>query len=379
MADDQPPDRDDGGADVGAKRYPTRPPQQQSDATSKRRPRWGFIVLGVVVVIGAVLGVLYWLAHRDEIVTDDAFTDGRSVTIAPRISGSVVSLDVNDNQFVHAGQRLLQIDPSDYATARNGAQGDLAAVQAQLANARANLAITQVTQPARLAQAQAQLASAQANAVKAQRDYQRFHSIDPAATTRQSVEQATAGDRVAAAQVAQAEAQVAQASTVKLDVKQAEAQISQLEAQQTQAAARLAQANLNLGYTQILAPQDGWIARRNVETGNYVTPGMTVLALVTPDIWVTGNFKEDQLARMRPGQRVRLHVDAYPHLRLEGHVDSVQLGSGSRFSAFPAENATGNFVKIVQRVPVKIVIDRGLDPKVPLPLGISVEPTVFVK
>ena len=127
------------------------------------------------------------------------------------------------------------------------------------------------------------------------------------------------------------------------------------------------------------APQDGWITRRNVERGNYVTAGQALLSLVTKQVWVTANFKEDQLDRMRPGQSVDMTLDAFSDLRLKGHVDSIQLGSGQRFSAFPAENATGNFVKIVQRVPVKIVIDSGLDPDRPLPLGLSVNPTVRLK
>jgi membrane fusion protein (multidrug efflux system) len=355
--DDQPPEDD------GAKRYPARPPQQPpGGAPPKRKPRWGFIILGIVVVVGAVLGVLWWLAHRNELTTDDAFTDGRAITLAPRVSGNVIALDVNDNQYVKAGQRMIQIDPRDYIAARDQAAGDLRAVQAQLANAQVNLQLQQVTQPARLAQAHA-----------------RFHAIDPAATTRQDIDAATATERQAAAEVAQAQAQVNQASTVGLNIDQAQAQIRQLEGQVAQSQAKLDQANLNLSYTAVTAPQDGWVARRNVEQGNYVEVGATIFSIVTPEVWVTANYKEDELKRMRPGQHVRIHVDAYPQLKLEGHVDSVQLGSGSKFSAFPAENATGNFVKIVQRVPVKIVIDRGLDPNLPLPLGISVEPTVDLR
>ena len=127
------------------------------------------------------------------------------------------------------------------------------------------------------------------------------------------------------------------------------------------------------------APQDGWITKRNVEVGNYINVGQQIFSIVSPEVWVTANFKEGQLDYMRPGQKVRIKVDAYPSLDLRGHVDSIQLGSGSKFTAFPPENATGNFVKVVQRVPVKIVIDSGLDPNIPLPLGISVEPTVTVK
>ena len=366
-------------ADDGAKRYPTPQAVASSSTAARRKPRWGFIVLGIVVAVGAVTGVLWWLAHRNQLTTDDAFTDGRAVTLAPRVNGAVISLDVNDNQYVKAGQRLLQIDPRDYIAARDQAQGDLLAVQAQLASARVNLQLQQVTQPARLAQAQAELESARAAQVKAARDFARFHSIDPAATTRQDIDAATATERQATAQVAQAQAQVEQASTVGLNISQAEAQVHQLEGQVAQSQAKLYQANLNLGFTTMKAPQDGWVAQRNVEMGNYVQVGATLFSLVTPDVWIIGNYKEDELKRMRPGQRVRIHVDAYPQLKLEGHIDSIQLGSGSKFSAFPAENATGNFVKIVQRVPVKIVIDRGLDPNLPLPLGISVEPTVYLQ
>jgi membrane fusion protein (multidrug efflux system) len=380
MADHQ--GEDDGPAeagqtDDGASRQPQRPPQ--SPTPPRRKPRWGFIILAAVVVVGAVLGTLWWFAHRNELTTDDAYTDGRAVNVAPRVSGNVIALEVNDNQYVRAGQELLKIDPRDYIATRDQAQGDLLAVQAQLANARANLAIQLVTQPAKLLAAQAQLASAQANEVKAERDYARFHAIDPAATTKQDIDSATAANRQAAAQVQQAEAQVQQANTVQLAIEQAQAQIKQLQGQVVQAQAKLDQANLNLAHTTMHAPQDGWIAQRNVEQGDYMQVGATILTIVAPQVWVTANFKEDQLARLRVGQHVRISVDAYPDLKLEGHVDSVQLGSGSKFSAFPAENATGNYVKIVQRVPVKIVIDRGLDPNRPLPLGISVDPTVDVK
>ena len=154
--------------------------------------------------------------------------------------------------------------------------------------------------------------------------------------------------------------------------------MSQLTGQVDQAKAQLEQAELNLSYTVVKADHDGWVTKRNAEAGNYVTPGQQIFSIVSPEIWITANFKETQLDLMRPGQSVKIKVDAYPGLNLRGHVDSIQLGSGSKFSAFPAENATGNYVKIVQRVPVKIIIDSGLDPTLPLPLGISVAPVVTV-
>jgi membrane fusion protein (multidrug efflux system) len=170
-----------------------------------------------------------------------------------------------------------------------------------------------------------------------------------------------------------------EAEPVPQQIGQADAQVGQQKGQVEQAKARLDQANLNLSWTVVIAPQDGWITKRNVEMGNYVTAGQQIFSIVSPEVWVTANFKETQLDRMRPGKPVNISVDAYPQLDLRGHVDSIQLGSGSKFTAFPPENATGNFVKIVQRVPVKIVIDKGLDPNLPLPLGISAVPTVDVR
>jgi membrane fusion protein (multidrug efflux system) len=155
--------------------------------------------------------------------------------------------------------------------------------------------------------------------------------------------------------------------------------VRQREAQVAQAEASLAQAEVNLSYTDLIAPADGLITRRNVDKGTFVQAGQQVFYIVTPHVWVTANFKETQLADMHPGQHVTIAMDAYPKLHLTGHVDSIQEGSGARFSAFPAENATGNFVKIVRRVPVKIIIDSGLDHDHGLPLGISVEPTVTVR
>ncbi|MBV9735681.1 MAG: HlyD family secretion protein [Acidisphaera sp.] len=350
------------------------PPEKE-----RKGPRWGVWILAALAIIGAVGGTIYWFSTRNLESTDDAYTDGRAITVAPQVKGIVVALEVSDNQFVRAGDVLIRIDPRDYIAARDQARGQLALAEAQLDNARLALEVKRVTDPATLAQAQAQLAAARANQVRAARDYRRYRSIDPAATSGTNVDQATAANQQASAQVSQAQAQVRQADVVPLDLGQAQAQVKQLDAQVQQAKAQLAQAELNLGYTEVAAPQDGWITKRNVERGNYVEPGGTIFSIVTRDLWVIANFKETQLNRMRPGQHVDIAVDAYPGLHLTGHVDSVQLGTGSKFSAFPPENATGNFVKIVQRVPVKIDLDGGFDQQRPLPLGISVEPTVHLR
>ena len=163
------------------------------------------------------------------------------------------------------------------------------------------------------------------------------------------------------------------------NIGQSQQQVSQLEGQAEQAKGQLDQADLNIEWTTVRAPQDGWVTQRNVNAGNYVQAGTQFMSLVTTDVWVTANYKETELDGMRPGQAVSIKVDAYPDLDLRGHVDSIQRGSGSKFSAFPAQNATGNFVKIVQRVPVKILIDSGLKAEEPLPLGVSVDPTVILQ
>jgi membrane fusion protein (multidrug efflux system) len=358
---------------------PARQTPAAAAARAQRRNLAAKLLL-LLIVLAALIGAgSYWYLTKDEATTDDAYTDGNAVTISPQVAGEVIERDVTDNQHVKAGQVLLQIDPRPYQAARDQAAGSLQVAEAQLEAARVNRETARIIWPAKLQAAQAQLLAAQAVQFKAKADEQRQRSLPKQATTQQDIDSAEAALRNADAAVAEAEANLRGTQVVAQSIAQAEAQVHQLEGQVALAQARLAQAELNLAWTQVRAPQDGWVTRRNVDKGNYVQVGQSLMALVTSDVWVTANFKEDQLDRMRPGDRVEISVDAYPGLHLVGHVDSIQLGSGSRFSAFPAENATGNFVKIVQRVPVKIVIDRGMDPNRPLPLGISVEPVVRLK
>jgi len=346
-----------------------------------RPPRsWRAPVVLLLIVLAAVAGsAIYWYVTKDVESTDDAFTDGRAVTVASQVAGLVVALNVTDNQHVRAGEVLLEIDPRNYAAARDAAAASLNAAEAQLETARLNLATARVNYPARLASAQAALAMAEAARAKAEADAKRQQSLPKAATSQQDIDSANANLQTTAAQAQQAEASVREADQLGNLIEREAVQVRQLEAQVALARAQLDQAAINLGWTHVTAPQEGWVTRRNVEAGNYVQSGQALLALVTPEVWVTANFKESQLDKMRPGQRVDIGVDAYPSLRLAGHVDSIQLGSGSRFTAFPAENATGNYVKIVQRVPVKIAIDSGLPPGMRLPLGLSVTPVVRLK
>ncbi len=349
-----------------------------SDQEDEEKPRSKkpLIILAIVIVLVAILGFIWWFAHRNEVTTDDAYTDGDVITMSPKVSGYITELYVTDNTRVKKGDLILRIDPRDYMASKAQAEANLALALAQLESAKVAYRIAKVQYPAQLRQAQAQQQSAEASFAQAQASYLRQHSVDRRATTLESIDAANSQQSSASASVESARAQVAVAATVPEQLQNAGATVAQREAQVQEAQAQLDTANLNLSYTEVRAPSDGFITKRNVQLGSYLPVGATMFLIVTPNVWITANFKEGQLGRMRPGDAVDVEVDAYNGLKLHGHVDSIQYGSGSRFSAFPTENATGNYVKIVQRVPVKIVIDSGLDPNTPLPLGLSVSPVV---
>ena len=352
--------------------------KQSEERRKKRRPTV-YIVGALVLLLLIAGGLYYYFSTRGLVSTDDAYTDGRVVMIAPQIAGQVISLDVADNQFVHKGDPLIHIDPRQYIFTRDQAKGTLDSNDAQARGQLLGVEIAKKNFPATLQLAKANLDASRASLTLASANLARQKGLPKQATTQQEVDQAQASYDQAVAQVAQNEARVTQAEPVQQNIGQSQQQVSELQGQSEQAKARLDQADLNVEWTVVRAPQDGWVTQRSVEAGNYLQAGQQIMSLVTPDIWVTANFKETQLDQMRPGQRVAFKVDAYPDLKLTGHVDSIQRGSGSRFSAFPAQNATGNFVKIVQRVPVKLLIDSGLDPREAMPVGISVEPTVTVR
>lgn len=346
--------------------------------SEKPRSKKPLIIVGIVVVVLGITAFFVWFARRNDVSTDDAYTDGNVVTMVPKVSGYVTALYINDNSHVKKGDLLLKIDSRDFLTARAQADAQVALAQAQLDAAEDSLRIARVQYPAQLESAEAQRRAAAAALAQADRQYARQHEVDRRATTEESIDQSTSQQQSTAANLAGANAQVHIASLVSEQIQQASIAVAERKAQVRQAEAQLAQADLNVGYTEIRSPSDGFVSMRSVQLGDYVTAGSTLFLLVTPDVWVTANFKESQLGRMRQGDLVDMKVDAYSGYTLQGHVQSIQYGSGSRFSAFPAENATGNFVKIVQRVPVKIVIDRGLDPDRPLPLGLSVSPVVHL-
>ncbi|MGC0849682.1 HlyD family secretion protein [Pantoea agglomerans] len=354
--------------------------QDNDQQPERKRPgKKPLIILAVVVVIMLIVGFCFWFTTRNIETTDDAFTEGDAVTIAPKASGYVVKLLVKDNQRVKKGDLLVEIDPSDNRAQREQANAQLGLAVAQLHQAQAQLALSKVQYPAQRDQALADQAKAEANLLNAQADYRRQRGVDPRATSQRNIDSASAQLRSAQAQLQSAKAQVEVASQVALQIRQQETNVEARQQQVEQAKAQLSTADLNLSYTQVRAPYDGFVTKRNVQLGTLVQAGSSLFSLVSPEIWVTANFKESQLQHMNPGDKVEISVDAWPDMKLEGHVDSIQMGSGSRFSTFPSENATGNYVKIVQRVPVKIVIDKGLDPNHPLPLGLSVEPKVTVE
>ena len=353
--------------------------KQRAEERSRAKAR-PFIRAGLVLIILLLLGggFYLWWTTRNVQTTDDAFTAGRVVTVAPHVAGYVVELDVNDNQFVREGEVLARIDPRNYQATVDQDQAQVGQAEGQLEGAKYGVEVSRKTFPAQLAQAKGQLLVAQGQQFQAETDYRRQHAVARAATSQQAIDQSTAALEQAEGQTAVAQAQVESATPVKANINVSQARTTQQSGALEIAQAQLETAKLNLGWTVIRAPHDGWIAQRSIEQGNYVNSGQALFSIVEPEVWVTANFKETQLTRMQAGQLADIDVDAYPALRLHGHVDSIQLGSGEQFTAFPPENATGNFVKIVQRVPVKIVIDSGLDPNLPMPLGLSVEPTVHL-
>jgi membrane fusion protein (multidrug efflux system) len=370
------------------------------------QPRRRVILIAVVLAL-ATAGGVYWFLHRNQETTDDAFIDGDIVPLSPRVAGTVAHIYIADNERVHAGELLVELDPSDYEVELEAAQAALAEAEARQRMAEADVGLTRASTAAEIARAESGLAAAQAalaeaearaaadraEADRARADLPRYEAAArQGASSRQRLDQAAAAARTseamwkaaeqavsaARAKVAEAQAQLEQARTAPAQVAVKEADAKAAAAQVGAAQARVDQARINLSYTRIVAPGNGHITKRSVNAGDVVQRNQTLATLVLDDRWVTANFKETQLTRMRPGQPVEIDVDAYPGATLTGHVDSIQRGTGARFSLLPPENATGNYVKIVQRVPVKIIFDEPPEQGMVLGLGMSVVPTVDV-
>ncbi len=346
--------------------------QEQPDRPPFYKRPVPMIILGVVVVAAIVAGVLWWLHARKFEKTDDAFITGHIIRVAPRVSGQAMKVMVDDNQIVHRGDVLVQIDPRDFQARVEQARADLRSAEGRVAEAESAVATAQ----AQVGQARAAETSANTEAERAEADLKRYEALDARAVSQQQLDAARAAARTARANVESARKKTAAAQA---QVEAAKSQVTTARAAVGEAQAALDQANLYLDYTKIVAPQDGRVTNKTVEAGAYLQTGQPLFSIVPRDVWVVANYKETQITDMRPGQPVTIEVDAYPDAEFRGHVDSFQTGSGAAFSLLPAENATGNYVKVVQRVPVKIVFDELPDERYLLGPGMSVTPKVRVK
>ena len=422
-------------------RQQSDPHPSDSEARKRANPRRKrtirFVVLALVVVAAiAAIPIYAYYSVRES--TDDAQVDGHLVPISPRISGRIISVLVDDNEPVRAGQELVTLDPADYQVALDQAQAALATAEANTTESSVNVPLTNINTRSqvstsssqaneseaavksaeqavgaargRLSSAQATLAQAQANAVRARKDVARYSDlVEKDEISRQEYDSAFAAAAANDAQVESARADIISAQHTLdqslAEVEQARARLTtslvqrrqseevrpkqtavtlarykQAQAQVKQSEANLAQAKLNLGYTHILAPVDGVVTRKSAEPGMQLSAGQQIMSLIPlDDVWVTANYKETQLRHMHVGQLVNIEVDTFGGSRIyRGHVDSIAGATGARFSLLPPENATGNYVKVVQRIPVKIVLNPGENQDHRLLPGMSVTPTVLL-
>ena len=374
--DARPPDLSPNGPPAESAAQPSGSASPPSAAPERRqRSRTVFAVAAMLLLVVIVAVALWaWWYESHFVTTDDAFIDTRIVTVSPRVPGQVIAVPVTDNQSVRTGEVLVRIDPTPYRVALQQALAAKLLAKTGLGQARANVAVAS----AALQQARATYMSAQAQAANAVADLRRYRFLrqrNPKAVAR------TQMDRVATA----ARSVGAEARAARQRVVGAEAQLAAAHAALAGASARVASARaavkaarLNLGYTIVKAAQAGHVTQKSVAVGNYIAPGQELMALVPVDLWVTANFKETDLDVIHPGERAAIHIDACPNADAHGHVQSIQRGSGEAFDLLPPQNATGNYVKVVQRVPVRIMFDsvpRGcvLGP------GMSVEPKIRIQ
>ncbi len=334
------------------------------------------VALLILILAAISIGGAYLYSQRWEESTDDAALSAHTISISPKISGYVKTLNINDNQLVKAGDVLLEIDPSDYIMRRDKAKAVFEAARSAALASHNVLETTTVSAPSNRDAAAAQVEAANANLVKAGQDLKRMQHLSSEARSQGQLDQAVAAEKAAKSSVYEAQARLRSAETAPKAIAVAKATKDQLAAQFKQAEADLALAEFDLANTKLIAGMDGRITNRAVERGDYVQIGQHLSSLVGMEFWVTANFKETQLTHMRPGQPVQISIDAFPDQTLQGKVDSIQSGTGAFFSAFPPQNATGNFVKIVQRVPVKIIFQPLPDAALALGPGMSAVPTV---
>ena len=341
----------------------------------KRRPKLTkkrVFLPSIAALILLLLGVYAAIMSTHYQSTDDAFVEGRIITVAPRVSGPVIHLLVDDNQPVKKGDLLLEIDPNDYKVKLDQAEAALAEAKAKL-----NVSNHEVSKNfSNVNQSMDDTTSAMSKLDFAKKDYKRYHDMyQTGVVSKQDYDRSSKELDVSQANFDSA-ANRAKAMKSELDssvatTKSVEAEIQRLEAE-------VEQAKLNLSYTKIYAPSDGKISARSVEQGNYVQVGQPVLSVVPQQMWVIANYKEGQLTHMHPGQQAWISVDTYPGKKFKAHVDSIQRATGAKSSLFPPENAVGSYVKIVQRVPVKILFDEDYT-KYNIVPGMSVVPRVKIR
>ena len=386
---------------------------------SKKKPVIIMAGVGLLAVIG---GFLYWRYTQTHVSTDDAYVAGSIYSVSFRIPGTVAKVLVHDNQLVESGQALVTLDPADYEVAYKQAQANLENIRARWASAQIAVPLESDQTRARVDESQAGKGTLEKNVDEAREQLRRLQEetkslkalLDKAtwdrdrfnklyqqqAISRQQYDDAQTQYAVAFSrhqgslaaqqalqktiaglgeQIKRAQAQVVFAETGRQGVKIKKQQLEAAKAELSLAEARLEQARLQLSYTRILSPARGQITKKSVEAGNMVQAGQPLMALVPlENLWVVANYKETQLTRVKPGQEVTIKADTFPGKKIKGRVESLMAGTGSAFSLFPPENATGNFVKIVQRLPVKIVLDKNQELP-PLRIGLSVEPTILIE
>ncbi len=371
-------------------------------APKNGRRRIAMVIFVAVCLVTVGSGAWYWRHRQTHISTDDAYVEGRIHPVASRIQGKVVEVLVDDNQPVKMGQPLLRIDPEPYAVRESAASSSLSASVADVTAARADVAAARedvAAAGAQLGQMKAAVEAARsrvtlsgARLAQAQRDAERARNLfERHSISRERFEKAQTEQDVAKAQddVAREEVRLAEAAvpTQEAVIAQRRAVLAQREARVGQQAANvksresaLAEAALNRRYAEVAAPADGYVTRKTVEAGQVVSTGQPLLAVASlTDVWIVANYKETQIEKIHPGLTVEIDVDTYPGKTFRGTVESIMAGTGSAFSLFPPENATGNYVKVVQRVPVKIVLAKGEDPGHVLRIGMSVSPTVLLR
>lgn len=355
---------------------------------SNHKKKIAIFIFIIIAIAGAIIGYFYIHYKKTHITTDDAFIEGRIHTVSSKVPGTIRNIYVTDNQFAKKGEVLIEIDPQDFDMRLKEVSSGLDAERTKLSELKYRLDTSRQQFEeikAAVEAAKAHLELQGANLKQAEIDMERAEGLlKEDVIAKERYEKTKTGYDVSLAQVRAAKENLRQAEarleTQRALIKQTEAAMEPQKALIKQKEASLRLSELNLSYTKIYAPSDGYITRKSVESGNQVQTGQPLMAVVPlDDIWVVANYKETQLERVKPGQRVNIKVDTYPGRIFKGRIESIMAGTGSVFSLFPPENATGSFVKVVQRIPVKILLDKDTDPKHILRIGMSAVPTILVE